>query len=110
MRWLESCLFVISAAMNIAVMALCLPCYASDGKTSLLAPVQINERGTGEARSIIQAKGKLTLEVYLRAVDANFPGLISAEDQRRRFRQVLCKNCQAASSVRFSSFLLIPST
>ncbi len=83
MRWLESCLFVISAAMNIAVMALCLPCYASDGKTSLLAPVQINERGTGEARSIIQAKGKLTLEVYLRAVDANFPGLISAEDQRR---------------------------
>ncbi len=29
---------------------------------------------------------------------------------KRRFRQVLCKNCQAASSVRFSSFLLIPST
>lgn len=48
-----------------------------------LYPVRIQERGSPEARGVIQAKGKLTLDVYLHAVDANFPGLVSAEDQRR---------------------------
>jgi outer membrane protein len=52
-------------------------------KTVPLYPVRITERGSNEAKMIIQNKGKLTLEAYLRAVDQNFPGLISAEDQRR---------------------------
>lgn len=36
-----------------------------------------------EARKIINAKGKLTLEIFLRAVDSNFPGLKAAQDQQR---------------------------
>ncbi|MBX9568252.1 MAG: TolC family protein [Candidatus Obscuribacterales bacterium] len=35
------------------------------------------------ARKVIQQKGKLTIDVYLRAVDANFPGLKGALDQQR---------------------------
>lgn len=35
------------------------------------------------ARKVIQAKGKLTLDIYLRAVDSNFPGLKGALDQQR---------------------------
>lgn len=58
--------------------------FAADSAKSIpLYPVRVTERGSGEAKNIIQNKGKLTLEIYLRAVDQNFPGIISAEDQRR---------------------------
>ena len=36
-----------------------------------------------EARRVIAGKGKLTLEIYLRAIDSNFPGLKAALDQQR---------------------------
>ncbi len=39
--------------------------------------------GGDQARLIILTQGKLTLEAYLHAVDANFPGLASAVDQQR---------------------------
>jgi len=55
----------------------------ADAKQYPLTPVKIQEHSSIEARNVIQSKGKLTLAVYLRAVDANFPGLIGAEDQRR---------------------------
>lgn len=59
-------------------------CIASDGKKKdELRPVRMEEHGTNEARDVIAHKGKLTLEIYLRAVERNFPGLVSAEDQRR---------------------------
>jgi hypothetical protein len=61
-----------------------LPCFSADGTT--LSPVNIPTASTpdaNEARRIINSKGKLTLEIYLRAVDANFPGLKGALDQQR---------------------------
>ena len=56
---------------------------ASDGAkvVSTSAIAQSSAPGQG-ARSIILGKGKLTLEAYLQAVDANFPGLASALDQK----------------------------
>ncbi|HEY9758179.1 MAG TPA: TolC family protein [Oculatellaceae cyanobacterium] len=56
---------------------------AADAPSKSLLPVRIEEHGTTEARSVIQSRGKLTLDIYLRAVDTNFPGLAGAEDQRR---------------------------
>lgn len=70
-------------AASTTVAAFCLDASADPKQKDLLTPVRIEERGTTEARSIIQSKGKLTLAIYLRAVDTNFPGLISAEEQRR---------------------------
>jgi outer membrane protein TolC len=74
----------LSLALTVLAAALisCQPAKA-DTKRYLMTPVNLKDRGSDEARSIIQKKGKLTLEAYLRAVDANFPGLASAEDQRR---------------------------
>ncbi len=51
-----------------------------------LLPVSIVPRqttGGDKARLIILARDKLTLEAYLQAVDANFPGLSSAVDLQR---------------------------
>jgi outer membrane protein len=51
-----------------------------------LLPVSIVPRrlmGGDMARIIILARDKLTLDVYLKAVDANFPGLESAVDLQR---------------------------
>ncbi len=51
-----------------------------------LLPVSIAPRqsmGGDQARIIILARDKLTLDAYLKAVDANFPGLSSAVDLQR---------------------------
>jgi outer membrane protein TolC len=58
---------------------------ASDGPRPLgsISLVQNSKSGGAEARSIISAGGRLTLEAYLSAVDVNFPGLASATDQKK---------------------------
>jgi outer membrane protein TolC len=67
-----------------AITLLFCPAFCADGKQRAeLLPVRIDERGSNEARDVIATRGKLTLEIYLRAVDKNFPGLVGAEDQRR---------------------------
>ena len=55
-------------------------------ETAILQPVSLAPRslaGGDQARLIILTRGKLSLDTYLRAVDANFPGLASAVDQQR---------------------------
>jgi outer membrane protein TolC len=55
---------------------------ANDGPSSMtpLHLAQVNP--LGQARSVIIGKDKLTLEIYLKAVDSYFPGLKSAADQQ----------------------------
>lgn len=56
-------------------------------KAADFASIKISENppvtDAEEARRIIANKGKLTLEIYLRAIDSNFPGLKAALDQQR---------------------------
>lgn len=71
--------------MVLLVCAWCSASKASDGSNSLsaISLAQNHLPDSEEARSIILGKGKLTLQAYLRAVDANFPGLKSAVDQQK---------------------------
>jgi outer membrane protein len=73
---------VVSSAI---VSANGLPSQAGDIDNSLptLRLAQKEALPSEQARSIILAKEKLKLEVFLRAVDSNFPGLRSAVDQQR---------------------------
>jgi len=58
------------------------PSQASDTDSSV-SPIDLRVPSTEQARSVILAKEKLQLEVFLRAVDSNFPGLASAADQKQ---------------------------
>lgn len=76
----------VTGLLALGLIHNCLPASSfsfSINKREDLQPVRLEQRGTTEARTIIQSRGKLTLEIYLKAVDTNFPGLVSAEDQRR---------------------------
>jgi len=60
------------------------PSAASDGTKILSSSAIAQNTVSGqEARAIILGRGKLTLDVYLHAVEMNFPGLASAHDQQR---------------------------
>ncbi len=75
----------VAFAACLLALCLCLPAYAIDSLNSLPA-INLNpapEDNVPEAASVIQNKGKLTLKVYLRAVDKNFPGLAGAMDQQK---------------------------
>jgi outer membrane protein TolC len=71
------------SALIVSLFLFAPSCLADGKKQDELRPVRVELRGSTEAKNIISTKGKLTLEVYLHAVDTNFPALVSAEDQRR---------------------------
>lgn len=74
------CIFTFTVAQGLTIIA-----NAKEPAVSLL-PVSLVPRqsaGGDQARLIILARDKLTLEAYLQAVDANFPGLASAVDLQR---------------------------
>jgi outer membrane protein TolC len=81
-EWLATNDLLTTFALLGGLFVFCPDAYA-DVKGYIMTPVDLTERGSGEARLVIQHKRELTLEAYLKAVDGNFPGLISAEDQRR---------------------------
>lgn len=59
----------------------------ADDNPVQLAALNIPDTSTNTdaeaARKVITSRGKLTLEIFLRAVDANFPGLKAALDQQQ---------------------------
>lgn len=69
---------------TLTIVTTCPAAQAKDGPSlGTISLAQTPKPSGDEARSIIHSGGKLTLDAYLRAVDANFPGLNSAIDQEK---------------------------
>ncbi len=82
----ESCKKLLLGCLLPIGLSLILLFKVEAKETAIMQPVSIvprSSRDGEQARLIILTKEKLSLDTYLHAVDANFPGLASAVDQQR---------------------------